>query len=143
MATIAAALDKVKAATFYIVMNSEGKFFRRKGYGGYGESWVDEPTTARIYVKLGTARGTVTFFSKNPAYPPPQILKISIGSIEVMDETKRLAKSAERKVKLAATRELREKKAALERAAQDLERAKQKLAQAGLSYKQEAKKHGK
>ncbi len=53
--------------TLYLVRNKEGKYFRTKGYGGHGKSWVDGMETAKIYGKIGPARATVTFFATN--YP--------------------------------------------------------------------------
>ena len=142
--TSAEAIDKVKQVAFYIVMNNDGQFFRRKGYGGYGKTWVDEPATARIYVKPGPARAVVTFFSNSyPEYPPPKILKIEVGTIEVIDEAERLAKSKERKIKAKATQELRTKQYELNRAQEELDRAKERLAKAGAALKVETKKRGK
>lgn len=143
MTSAAEAIDKVKKVAFYIVMNNDGQFFRRKGYGGCGKTWVDEPATARIYVKPGPARAAVTFFANSyPEYQPPKILKIEVGTIEVIDEAERLAKAKERKVKARATRELRAKQHDLDRAQAELDRAKEKLTKAGIAYKV-AKKRGK
>lgn len=52
----------------YAVKNQEGQWFRRKGYGGMGESWTDKFSAARVYQTIGGARGTVTWFAKH--YPP-------------------------------------------------------------------------
>ena len=39
----------------YAVRSKDGKYFRAKGYGGYGESWVDDIKNARLYKKLSQA----------------------------------------------------------------------------------------
>ena len=51
----------------YAVINSEGKFFRSKGYRGGGKSWVDKINDAKIYTKKSPALGQITWWSKN--YP--------------------------------------------------------------------------
>jgi hypothetical protein len=63
----------------FAVQNSEGKWFHRKGYGGYGETWCDEQHKARIYTKLSQARAQVTYFTKNfPEYPAPNVVRFSM-----------------------------------------------------------------
>lgn len=108
----------------FVVKNSEGKFFRAKGYGGYGETWVDAVAKARIYAKLTGARTIVSFFANNyPDYPPPVIVKMTVAESEILDETERLQKIKERRQKMAETKELREKASQLERAKAELEAA--------------------
>ena len=81
----------------YAVRNSEGKFFRAKGYNGGGETWVADINKAKIYGKIGGARGTITYFANDTKYPVPDLLKLTVGSIEVIDETKRVQKAKEKK----------------------------------------------
>lgn len=58
----------------YAVRNHEGKWFHAVGYGGYGKSWVDEFSKAKLYAKLGTARGRVTFWKAHRSdLPVPEI----------------------------------------------------------------------
>lgn len=80
----------------YAVQNREGKFFRRKGYGGGGDSWTDDIGKVRIYTKSGPARSIVTFYAKNyPEYGVPSIVEMNCGSnVTVIDETERLVKEA-------------------------------------------------
>ena len=40
----------------YVVRNKEGKYFRTKGYSGYGDTWVDDIQKAKVYPKIGQAR---------------------------------------------------------------------------------------
>lgn len=101
----------------YVVRNSEGKFFRTKGYGGYGDTWIESIAKARIYAKLGTARAIVSFFANNyPKYPAPVIVKMKVMESEVLDEKERLQKAKEKKQKAEETREIRNKKWELDRA---------------------------
>jgi hypothetical protein len=67
---------------FYVVQNAQGAYFRAKGHHGIGNAqWVDDPKRARVYGGLPAARRTKTNFSKNPDYPPPTILEISVGNV--------------------------------------------------------------
>ena len=112
----------------YAVRNSDGKWFRRKGYGGYGQTWVDDFTKARIYPKIGQARARITWFAKTyPAFPAPDLVKLVIGSVEKVDETgrikKTLDKAAVRKARLEKNRRERE----LQYAQESFESAKKRL----------------
>jgi hypothetical protein len=125
------AVDKVKSITLFVVVNSDGQFFRRKGYGGSGGSgktWVDDAATARIYVKIGPARSIVTFFTNAyPKFPPPTILKLSVGKVEVLDESDRIQKAKERIQKSQAAKELRAKNWELEQAQKQLAEAQERV----------------
>ncbi len=84
----------------FAVCNNEGKFLRSKGFGGSGEKWVDQITSARIYPKVGTARAQVTWFAKHyPEYGVPKVVKLVVTEIEILDETSRVeqVKDAENK----------------------------------------------
>lgn len=122
------ALPLVDDIFFYVVMNSEGKFFRRKGYGGYGKTWTDTIATARVYAKIGPARATVSFFANHySSYPAPSIVKLGINSVEILDETKRVEKQKAKKKKDKEERELNQKKWELERAERDYKDAQDRL----------------
>lgn len=118
----------------YVVRNSKGQYFRAKGISGYGDSWVDEINRAKIYPKIGGARGTVTYFAQNPNFPIPEILKLTVTKVEVIDETKRVEKVLNKKA-----REVQENKA--RRAKRELEEAQIKFqsAQAELNRLQKNK----
>ena len=86
--------------TFYIVMNAEGLFFRAKGYGGYGETWVADVTKAKVYQKIGQARSRVSFFANTyPGYGVPSILELAVTGTKVLDESIRVAKAAKAKAR--------------------------------------------
>lgn len=79
---------------FYLVRNREGKYFRAKGYGGYGDTWVADVTLAKVYQKISQARSRVTFFAKNwPDYGVPEILMITSPTATVLDQKERTAKA--------------------------------------------------
>ena len=105
----------------YAVQNSDGQWFRSKGYGGYGKSWVDDIATARIYGKIGPARATVTFFAnKYPERPYPMITELYIHNFIQLDETERINKSRKAKLKREQDRDIRDKKYLLKRAQENL-----------------------
>lgn len=121
--------QQIKDAHFYVVINNDGQFFRRKGYGGSGKSWVDDITTARIYIKIGHARAIVTYFAKeHPRYPVPRIAKLGLSTIEMLDQTAHVEKAKADEKKRIAVQQLRYQEHALERAERDLEVAKKRLA---------------
>lgn len=65
--------------TMYAVRNQEGKFFRAKGYGGYGNTWVDDLKKAKIYPRIGQARSRVTFFANTyPQYGIPDLVELRV-----------------------------------------------------------------
>jgi len=114
-------MDKVINDTLvlYAVRNSDGQYFRAKGYGGGGNTWVDDINKAKIYGKTGGARGTITWFANNhPKYPTPDLIKLTVTGIEVMDEKDRVAKAKQKKLLEEANR----KKAQADREVKDAER---------------------
>lgn len=112
----------------YAVRNSKGQFFRAKGYSGSGESWVDDINKAKIYGGTGGARGTITWFANHyPDYPTPELIKLTVTSMEVMDEAERIKKAQERKLKAEQEREARNAKYELEQAQRNLDEAQARL----------------
>ena len=108
----------------YMVRSGDGKWFRRKGYGGFGDSWVDDWTKGRIYGKIGGARAVVSFFAKSyPQYPVPQVIVLHATVSEVLDEGKRIEDRKKRKAEADAKRQVRFAKQEKERARQALEDA--------------------
>lgn len=64
--------------TFYAVRNKKGKFFRSRGIG-YGDRWVDNLSDAKVYGKIGPAKGAVTYWAKSfPEYGVPDIVEITV-----------------------------------------------------------------
>lgn len=114
---------------FYAVQNSEGNYFHRKGYSGYGNTWTSNPAAARIYTKIGQARSIVTFFANHyKDYPAPHLVEIIPGNINFLDETARVAKAVENKNKKIAKRALRQKEYRLNLAKKDLLKAQEEIA---------------
>lgn len=82
----------------YAVRNKDGKWFRAKGYGGYGDSWVPDIKNAKIYAKPGPAKGQVTWWGNHfPEFGTPDLVRIVAGKIEVIDMTGHVKKASIRK----------------------------------------------
>lgn len=112
----------------YVVRNSSGQFFRAKGYGGGGDTWVNDINKAKIYGKIGGARGTITWFANNyPNYPTPELIKLTVTGMEVIDETERVRKAKEKKAKAEAERQKANAERALKDAEENFKRAKNTL----------------
>jgi len=76
---------------FYAVRSKDGKWFRSKGYGGGGDSWVDDLTKAKIYSKPGPAKSQITFWGKYyPEFCVPDLVRITTGVCEYLDQTDRV-----------------------------------------------------
>lgn len=95
------------ALTLYVVRNKEGQFFRSKGYGGYGKTWVDDINKCRVYSKIGPARSAVTFFANTyPDYGIPDIVELDVTSGTILDETARVQKAMAKKQRDEIKREI-------------------------------------
>lgn len=93
-------MDKILEV--YAVRNSDGQWLRSKGYGGSGEIWVDDLRQARLYPKIGPARGRVTWFTKNyPEYPMPDLVKLTVTQMEVVTSEKERVEDKIRKAEAA------------------------------------------
>lgn len=91
----------------YVVRNNEGKYFHSKGYGGYGNNWVDELKGARIYAKIGPARSQVSFWaSAYPKYGTPVIVVLTVTASKVLQEDDRVKKAAIKRKKEKLNNEL-------------------------------------
>lgn len=114
----------------YAVRNKEGKWFRAKGQGGHGESWVDGLTTARIYGKIGPARATATFFSdpsRYPDYPPPDVVELILAQVVAVDQKERIDKVNSEKKRRKLKRIEEESKRNIREATEQFEYAKKRL----------------
>jgi hypothetical protein len=129
-------MNEIEALEFYAVRNKEGKWFRAKGYGGYGETWVKEIGKARIYNRIGPARATISYFANTyPKYGIPDLVLLKCTEMKVLDETERVLKQKNRK-------ELAEKKQKMEERKWKLEEAKRNLEEAQKEF-EKLSPHGK
>lgn len=103
--------------TLYVVRNKEGKYFHAKGYGGYGDTWVDDIRKAKVYPKIGQAHSRCTWFANEyPKYGIPDIVELHVTSTCVLDQEARVKKAQEKKAKEDAKRKLEYRKWQLEEA---------------------------
>lgn len=115
--------------TLYAVRNREGRWFRSKGYGGYGETWTADIGKAKLYTKIGQARGRVTFFAnKWPEHGTPDIVEFVAAEQAVLPEAERVQKATAKKAEQEAARKVRQHKAEIERATRDKQDAEERLA---------------
>jgi len=90
----------MESLTFYVVRSKDGKYFRSKGYGGYGNSWFDDVQKARVYQKIGPARSQVTFWANAyPKYGVPDIIELTVTGTKVINEGDRVNKAV-KKIKI-------------------------------------------
>lgn len=81
----------------YAVRNKQGQFLRSRGYNhsgqGTGKVWVDTLEEAKIYGKPGPAKARITWFQNHyPAYKTLELVKLHVGTVEVIDQTERVKK---------------------------------------------------
>lgn len=112
----------------YVVRNKEGKYFRRKGYGGYGDTWVEGMATARIYAKIGPARSMCTFFAR--AYPKfgiPEIVELSVSETRVLDQSSRVSSALSKREEKEARQKLEYKEWQKQQLEKEISEATKKL----------------
>jgi hypothetical protein len=121
-------MNEIEALEFYAVRNKEGKWFRRKGYGGYGDTWVSELKKARVYNRIGPARGTISFFANNyPKFGVPDLVLFKCTEMVVVDETARVEKQKKSKELFRKKQEMAARKWKLEDAKKRFEEAEKEL----------------
>ena len=76
----------------YAVRNKEGEWLRSKGYSGYGTSWVDDISKARLYFRSGYAKARISFWSKNyPDFGTPELIRLKVTELQALNIEKELA----------------------------------------------------
>jgi hypothetical protein len=99
----------MESLEFYVVRSKDGKYLRSKGYGGYGQSWVEELKKAKVYTKKGPACAQVTWWATNyPDYGIPDLVPITGTLGEPIPQEKRVLTSIWKKEKERVKRELEE-----------------------------------
>jgi hypothetical protein len=127
---------------FYAVKNKDGQWFRRKGYGGGGESWVDKLSQARIYTKPGGARAVASWYANRyPGYGVPNLVVFKAVFEEEIDESLRVKKEEEREKAREAKRARARAENAKIRAEQALKKAQDDLKKAEEEQRSFEKEH--
>jgi hypothetical protein len=115
----------------YVVRNQEGKYFRSKGFGGYGQSWVSDLASAKFYAKIGQAKSRCTYWYKTfPGYGCPDLIEIDIDSVpRIVIPMKETCDKSIQKGKIREAREEENRRQyKLEAAQRSLEDAKKRVA---------------
>lgn len=93
---------------FYAVRSKDGKWLRAKGYRGSGENWVDDITKAKIYGNTQGPKAQITFWaSEYPQFGVPDLVRITTGKCEYLDQEERVSKAKIKKDLENAKREIR------------------------------------
>lgn len=114
----------------YVLRNKEGKFFRSKGYGGYGNSWVDTLEKAKFYTKIGPAKAQVTYwYGNHPAFGCPDLLEFTLDPTKatVIDMKAVTEAATQKRLFAEAKRAAADRKWRVEQAERELERAQAHL----------------
>lgn len=120
---------KLEDLKIYLIRNSSDQYYRRLGQVGYGSCWTDDAGSASVWTTMPPARSRISWFSNHyPDFPIPDLIEIAAGTVTVLDETERIAKSKARIRKAKEEQDVRSKKHALERAERELDEAKANLA---------------
>ena len=82
----------------YAVRSKDGKCLRSKGQNGYGNSWVDEFSQAKVWNRPGPAKAQVTWWGTNyPDFGVPDLVQIVSGTCNYLDQTERVQEAARKK----------------------------------------------
>ena len=80
-----------------MVRNHEGKYFRAKGYGGRGNTWVEQDK-ARMYTKIGYAKQIVSYFAQHyKDFPLPTVEEYLLVYYQKFDVSKEIKEKIEKK----------------------------------------------
>lgn len=121
--------QKEEVVELYAVRSKDGKYLRTKGFGGYGESWVPDLSTAKIYTKPGPAKAQITYWgTKYPEFGVPDLLILEARVKCVEDHTERVQKHAAEKEIKAKKRDVIAKQDRINRLKKELTDAKRNLA---------------
>lgn len=81
---------------FFAVRNQDGLWFRNKGYNGTGANWVDSLKKARVYSRIGPAKGVITWYvNHSPELPALQLFKFTVSATEIVDLNLKAVKTRE------------------------------------------------
>ena len=113
---------------FFAVRNRDGHYYRAKGYGGGGATWVTDLKKARIYARPGPARTQITYFATNhPDYGVPKLVRLMVTAVEEVDETARVNKSIAAAVRRELNAEKKRQKYIIESAEKAAKEAQARL----------------
>ncbi len=83
------------ALKFYAIRNPDGKWLRKSN----DPSWTDDINKARIYNRIGPARGRLTYLAGNCRGFQAELVEFEAGPPVVIDESVRIGAAIERRAK--------------------------------------------
>ena len=105
----------------YAIRNRDGQYFRAKGYGGCGKTWVDNLTKARVWPRTAPARAQITYFATSHSkYGVPKLVELHVTRVVEVDETARVKKVVAKKELNTALRAVRNRRDEIRRAEENL-----------------------
>lgn len=91
--------------SLYAIRSKDGKWYKNVGFGDSrrsGKSWVDSLDKARIYAKIGQARGRISWWTANfPGFGAPDLIELKITEIKVLDDSAAITKNKRKKLQAA------------------------------------------
>jgi hypothetical protein len=116
-------------AIFWAIRNEKGEYFKT-GTSSSSPRWVKDLGLARIYSKLGPARGKVTALANldwNADNPIADIVEFVVNDVRVIDQKERVAKSQAKKAHKEADRKIRTMQVTFEDAQREFNEARARL----------------
>lgn len=116
--------------SFYAIQGCDDSWYRTYTHNSKRSSgWVLKLEDAKIWTKRSQAQGILTrLANENNGEAPPKLVEFVVGSINIIDETERIAKAKEAKEAKKAQEQARIQKLRIECAERELNEAKKRLA---------------
>jgi hypothetical protein len=122
------AAPKPVLATFYMVRNDKGEYYRTYAQGGRRSGWVKELADGRLWTTKGPAQGKITALSnERPNAPVPELIEFVVHEVKVVDQKERVAKARLKRQEEKLKNEAYWKKVAVVEAEKELAEAQRKL----------------
>ena len=120
--------EKPVLATFYMVRNDKGEYYRTYAQGGRRSGWVKELSDGRLWTTKGPAQGKITALAnERPKEPVPQLVEFVVHEVKVVDQQDRVAKARLKKQEEKLRNEAYWKKVAVVEAEKELAEAQRRL----------------
>ena len=114
----------------YVVVNSQGQFFKPKGFGGgSSKHWNTELEKAKFYPKIGHARAQCNFwYQHDSSFGCPKILEFSLdaSAANIIDPLNDIIKARDKKMVKQQKQQIAHQEYLKEEAQKEVERLKKK-----------------
>lgn len=122
--------ERLQNLKVYLVRNSTGAFLQRTNYAGHA-LWTDNIDKAYVWTNIKSARAKITHYVKRHVSEPiPDLIEVSAGVITLIDESSRIKRITETKLKHEQERQAYATKEELCKVNWKIEQRKDELAQA-------------